>query len=106
MELLQRIARSRSNKFFVPGWDFDDFWLSTIRDIRATLSSVRSHGGFANLCNRWRATTRSECLTELRELIVLLDEWKRELQLELPSAQLDEAYGLATFETASLAKAL
>ena len=104
MELLLRIARSRSTKLFAPGWDFDDFWLSTIRDIRATLTSVRNHGGFAHLCNRWRDTTRIECLTELHELIELLNEWKRELERERRPGPLDETDELPAFETSSVTK--
>jgi len=84
---LLRLVGWRSYKPFRPGANFDDFWVRTIRDICATLDSVRRHGGFVHLCGDWRRTARADCLSALNELISILNEWKIELEHEPPAGR-------------------
>ena len=84
---LLRIMGSRARRLFPTGTDSGDFWVITLRDICATLQSVQKHGGFHDLCRRWRQNTKRECLVALNELIAILNEWKNELEREVPAPQ-------------------
>jgi len=63
--------------------DSSHFWVEKICHIYQVLNSMHEHGGFALVCSYWSRAAKEECVAELDQLIGILHEWKRQLEVEL-----------------------
>ena|SRR5438105_2786821 len=95
------LVRRRSGRAPIQTLARDEFWIGILADICRTLNSVRQHGGFEHLCGPWRASTKAKCLSEVKELIGILNEWKVELEHELLIEHLPVVSGRSIPEAAS-----